>query len=86
MSTVIHEQTGGTVTNHNQVTNTAVGFVRDSARKPNPRHLELDASVKSGEYFLTLATLLDHVCTSPEAQQLIRDLIYLQRHYKIVRR
>ncbi len=42
-----------------------------------PRHLDLDESVKSGEYFLTLATTLDHIPDHPGLQQITRDLIYL---------
>lgn len=56
---------------------------------------EIDALVASGDCFITLATTLDSatdaldadaVKVSPELQKLTRTLIYLQRHYKVIRK
>ncbi len=45
--------------------------------------LELRVYIKSGEYFSTLATILDEISDHPELQQIVHDLIYLQQHYII---
>lgn len=73
------------VTNHNPFMESKSELVCEG-RHRNSRHLDIDASVKSGEYFLTLATILDNISDHPELQQITRDLLYLQRYYKIIRR
>lgn len=50
------------------------------------RSHDLQIYVKSGEYFSTLATILDGISEHPELQQIVHDLMYLQQHYKIVKR
>jgi len=56
---------------------------------------ELQAHVRSGEYFATLATSLDQVSQSLDTkneaesailQRFINDLLYLQRNYMIVKK
>lgn len=51
---------------------------------------ELRAIVASGEYFSTLASVLDQildassdVCQHPELYKIISELLYMQQHYKI---
>lgn len=53
------------------------------------------ALVASGDCFITLATTIDEVTESlntadetarPQLEKLIRTLLYLQRHYKVVRK
>lgn len=51
---------------------------------------ELKAMVASGEYFSTLASVLDQivdassgVCQHPELYKLISELLYMQQHYAI---
>ncbi|HEX4662332.1 MAG TPA: hypothetical protein VH144_01825 [Candidatus Saccharimonadales bacterium] len=62
-------------------------FVRDMLED---RRTELAAQVRSGDYFITLATNLERICQkmsdNPERaglQNLIADLLYLQVKYKI---
>ncbi len=50
------------------------------------RNHDLHIYVKSGEYFTTLATILDGISEHPELQQIVHDLLYLQQHYKIVKK
>lgn len=67
-------------------------FVNDAAdANPTP----LDALVRSGDYFITLATRLDliaHELTEKDPgaamslEKIIRDLDYLQRNYTIDRK
>lgn len=56
---------------------------------------ELDAYVRSGDYFITLATMLEAVldqaehdssAVKPMIDKLIQDLEYLQKHYIVVKR
>lgn len=67
-------------------------FVRDRAEAANR---ELDASIRSGDYFVTLATLLEsiaeelpniHSPVQPALEKLVEDLEYAQRHYSIVKK
>lgn len=51
---------------------------------------ELRAMVASGEYFSSLASLLDQIldasgeaCQHPELYKIISELLYMQQHYKI---
>ncbi len=53
---------------------------------------EIDALVKSGDYFLTMATRVDMVASTLQAQHnsesetletIVADLIYLHHNYKI---
>lgn len=70
-----------------------VATVGDYDTLDNP---ELDASVRSGDYFITLATILEAIAADlPElsiatnSQALARladNLYYLQRHYKIIKK
>jgi hypothetical protein len=64
----------------------------DMGRSKKSRHLETDALVASGDYFVTLATALDQLSQTlaehhqPEhmpLERLINDLMYLQRNYQI---
>jgi hypothetical protein len=50
------------------------------------RKHDLQIYVKSGEYFTTLATTLDGISDHPELQQIVHDLMYLQQHYRIVKK
>jgi hypothetical protein len=59
------------------------------------RNLEVDALVASGDCFITLATTLDDLDKSlveggqhfqPEIEQVVRTLLYLQRHYKVTKK
>ena len=61
-----------------------------------PRDPELDASARSGDYFVTLATKLENIAAElPETStatsslllsKLAQELEYIQRHYEIVRK
>lgn len=51
---------------------------------------EVDVQVRSGDYFVQLATMLDLLLTlhqtdeiSPALNRIIQDLLYLQAHYAI---
>lgn len=53
---------------------------------------ELEAKVRSGDYFVTIATELDQLgreasdySTKIELENLVSDLIYLQDHYQITK-
>lgn len=58
------------------------------------RRMEIDAQVRSGDYFITLATRLDALAqegilnndTAYEIQRLVGDLLYLQHKYDIKRK
>ena len=68
-------------------------LVRDRSEPANP---QLDASVRSGDYFDTLATILEAIAldlprlsSATNSQALLRlskDLSYLQRRYLIVKK
>ncbi len=58
-------------------------------------HNELKVHVRSDEYFSMLANILDAVSdpgknnckrTHPELQKIINDLLFLQRHYRIIKK
>lgn len=59
-------------------------------------YTELDAQVKSGDYFIQLATLLDALQNTQDANEashqplsldrIIRDLLYLDARYQIRKR
>lgn len=62
-------------------------FVRDARED---RRMQLEAQVRSGDYFITLATNLERInqklADSPESaslQNMITDLLYLQMKYKV---
>jgi len=66
---------------------------RDGYRLHDKGHMEVQVAVAAGEYFSTLATLLDHIanestdkCEHPELHVLVNDLLYLQKYYTIVKR
>ena len=63
-------------------------LVRDQAEERDARRLELDAQVRSGDYFISLATKLDQLSknTTDDAvkaslDRLTSDMMYLQTHY-----
>ena len=68
-------------------------FVRDSAdEQPSLADLALEAQVRSGDYFITLATTLDQLSKDTAdyrvrlgLEDAVSDLIYLQDHYKIAK-
>lgn len=67
-------------------------LVRDTDEEATDLHRELAAHVRSGDYFSTLATNLDSLCDNlPQnsdaniwLERYVRDLLYLDSHYKIV--
>lgn len=66
-------------------------FVRDDARKSNDYDLEVQ--IHSGDYFVTLATVLDQLEREVEdyhvrskLEDVISDLIHLQDNYRIVKK
>jgi hypothetical protein len=71
----------------------SVGFLRDTADEHKTDAVaeqEVDVQVRSGDYFVTLATDLDRLSgkvtnhsTRLEIEDVISDLIYLQDHYTI---
>jgi hypothetical protein len=68
------------------------GLLRDGFEQKHP-DLKLEAQVRSGDYFITLATFLDTIArelTDHQAQMrledMVSDLIYLQDNYDIERR
>jgi hypothetical protein len=59
------------------------------------QHLDIDALVASGDCFITLATVLDdstkhlqadNVLALPQIEKTINTLLYLQRHYQVIRK
>jgi hypothetical protein len=68
-------------------------FARDiESEQPSAADLALEAQVRSGDYFITLATALDQL--GKEAadyhiragiEEAVSDLIYLQDHYAITK-
>lgn len=68
------------------------GLLRDGAEHKYS-DMKLEAQVRSGDYFITLATFLDTVArglTDHQAQMqledMVSDLIFLQDNYEIERR
>ena len=68
-------------------------FVRDQSLED--KNYELEAQIRSGYYFVTLATELEllaeervfhHLRPSPKLEKIINDLNYLQEHYKITKK
>jgi len=57
--------------------------VRDGA-DDSQQQADVDALVASGDGFITLATQLD--AHPAEVEEVIRVLLYLQRHYSIVKK
>lgn len=61
-------------------------FVRD---QETPTKIDIDAQVRSGDYFVTLATTLDKLAdglpyaTRTRLEDIVSDLIYLQDTHKI---
>lgn len=67
-------------------------FLRDTDTRVEETDYEVDALVRSGDYFVTLATILDqlgggikdyHVRSNIE--ELVSELIYLQDNYQITK-
>lgn len=75
-----------TLTIHDESSNSSANKRSASDAPVNSRSADLHIYVKSGEYFSTLATILDGISDHPELQQIVHDLIYLQQHYKIIER
>lgn len=69
----------------------AAGFVRDMATEPHKIvNRNLEARVRSGDYFIALATQLDALSQNVEdyptraaIEDAVSDLIYLYDHYTI---
>lgn len=55
----------------------------------NTQKKDIDVQIKSGEYFVTLATELDQISWevdlkgARQLQDLVDELLYIQRRYKI---
>ncbi len=54
---------------------------------------ELKAVVASGEYFGNLASILDQLqdasnemCQHPELYRIIKELLYMEQHYKVTKK
>ncbi len=67
-------------------------FVRDGDDEQQRFKQEIDVQVRSGDYFVTLATALDSVGRNATGyhvrahiEDIVSDLIYLQDNYKIVK-
>lgn len=64
-------------------------FVRD--REDLPVKIDVDAQVRSGDYFVTLATLLDQFGQDlsygkrAQIEDIVSDLIYLQDTHKVTK-
>jgi hypothetical protein len=64
-------------------------LVRDSDETQVNTKIDIDAQVRSGDYFVTLATVLDQLArgfdyeTRARMEDLVSDLIYLQDNYAI---
>ena len=63
--------------------------------RPRSERLDTDALVASGDCLITLATILDDVprlaatdtrVIQPQLERVVETLLYLQRHYKLVRK
>ena len=70
-----------------------VAFVRDAAEDEQRLPTELDAQIRSGDYFVTLATQLDVLGSQlvnwnvrSDLEDLTSDLIYLQDNYQILKK
>lgn len=79
-----------TITNDNiymqHATRSPIWLVQDSDTDDS-QYMEIDAAVASQDYFETLATTLDGLESEhPELHQIILDLLYLQRYYKIIKK
>lgn len=82
------------VVNHHQNGSRNVRLVRDY-NDQDFSQLDIDALVASGDSFVTIATSLDD-CTKlltatessalPQIEKAISVLLYLQRHYQVVRK
>jgi hypothetical protein len=67
-------------------------FLRDSDERSPSAKLTLEAQVRSGDYFINLATTLDSLArdmadynTRLNLEDLVSDLIYLQDNYTITK-
>lgn len=64
-------------------------LVRDGDQSLVSSKVNVDAQVRSGDYFVTLATMLDQLAreldynTRSQMEDLVSDLIYLQDNYAI---
>jgi hypothetical protein len=64
-------------------------LVRDS--EDTPTKINVDVQVRSGDYFVTLATVLDRLAvnlpyaTRAQLEDIVSDLIYLQDTHKITK-
>lgn len=71
---------------------TKTWFVRDTAEE-TASYSEIDAQVRSGDYFVTLATKLDLIGSYSTSlpvrlslEDIVSDLMYLQETYEIVKK
>lgn len=70
-----------------------ISFLRDTDHTPYTTiRQEIDAQVRSGDYFVTLATMLDSLSNSIDdhitrthLEDIVSDLIYLQDAYTITK-
>lgn len=69
-------------------------LVRDATMMTDD-HIDANARVRSGDYFATLATQLDHLADSLQStapasayqlEQIVRELLYVQANYSVVKR
>jgi len=66
-------------------------FVRDRDELPAKVKMNVEAQVRSGDYFVTLAMVLDQLAEGLphlerlEIERIVSDLIYLQDTYKITK-
>lgn len=70
---------------------TKARLLRDSDGEKMQAKMNVDVQVHSGDYFVTLATMLDNVAEGlsyqkrSQLEDIVSDLIYLQDAYKITK-
>jgi len=83
------------VTDHGLTIHDYADNFADMGSSKESQHLDSDALVASGDYFVTLATSLDHLSQGlakrkqPEhvaLERTINELLYLQRNYQIIKK
>jgi hypothetical protein len=88
-----HTRQQAYILDHDKRRTLPIQLLHDEA-SPQER-MALDALVASGDCFITLATKLDTLIEAlkeadqtiqPELERLVADLLYLQRHYQIVKK
>ncbi len=72
--------------------NHGIALLLDSASEEDTGRELLEVQIRSGDYFITLATILDDITQNlpadcdpikPILERQILDLLYLQAHYRI---